>query len=192
MTPNDFVSRFDHAFACAEAMLLAEGTVRPLFMIVNRRGRAHLVAADFTSEIAKEASFGVVRMMCVAEAATAVFHCSEAWAAQGDVASDVKPSEDGRRIEILLVAGTARVDGGLTQRLRVREIRRSLLGDVSGVRDVAVSALGGEDIQHLPVQGRLTELLPAAAPTFADRWRARGRVIQATRHLTRWRPTCAR
>ena len=192
MTLDDFVICFEHASAHAQTTLLAKGTVHPLFTIVDRRGHARPVAADFTSEAAKKMSFAIVHAMCVAEAAIAVFHCAEAWAVLDGVAPNAISLQGGRRIEILLVAGTARVDGRLAQRLSMRGIERSLLGAVSGLRDIPVSALGGVDAQHLPLQGRVMGLLPAKPPTFVDRWRARGRVGQMAKRLACGRPTFAR
>lgn len=176
MTLDNFMIRFEHASAHVETMLFAEGTVYPLFTIVDRRSHTHSVAADFTSEAAKEMSFNIIRIMCVAEAAIAVFHYSEAWAVLSDVASNANSLQSGRPIEVLLVAGTARMGDRLVQKLNMREIERNLSGAVSGLRDIPVSALGGVDIQCLPLQGRMMELLSAAPPTFVDRWRARGRV----------------
>ena len=193
MTLDNFIICFEHASAHAETTLLAEGMVYPLFTIVNRRGHVRPVAADFTSEATKGMSLAVVRTMCVAEAATAIFHHSEAWAVLGsDVASGVNSSESGQRIEVLLVAGTVRVGSTVKQKLRIREIERNLLGVISGLRDIPVSALGGMGIQHLPLQGRLVELLPAEPPTFANRWRARGRMAQVTKCLARGRSAFAR
>lgn len=192
MTLDNFIHGFEHASARAETMLLAEGTVSPLFTIVDRQGHARPVAADFTSEAAKEASFAIVRMMCVAEAATAIFHYSEAWAVSADAVSGVSSLEGEQGTEVLLVAGTVRVGSRLTQKLRVREIERGPSGSISGLRDLPVSALGGVDIQHLPLQGRLMELLPAKPSTFVDRWRARGNVAHVMKQLARGQSAVAR
>ena len=185
MNLDNFVIRFEQASAHAETTLLSNGTASPLFTIVDRWGYARPVAADFTSEAAKETSFAIVRMMCVAEAATAIFHYSEAWAVSADAVSGVNSLEGEQGTEVLLVAGTVRVGSRLTQKLRVREIERGPSGAISGLRDLPVSALGGVDIQHLPLRGRLMELLSAKPPTFVDRWRARGNVARVMKQLAR-------
>ena len=192
MDLDKFTIYFEHASAHAEATLLAAGTVFPLFTIVDRRGYARPVVADFTSEAAKEASFAIIRMMCVAEAAIAVFHHSEAWAVFADTASGMSSLKDGQSIEVLLVAGTVRIGSRLTQKLRVREIKRGASGTISHLSDLPVSVLGAVDIQHLQLQGRLLELIPTKPPTFIDCWRARGNLAHTSRHLARGRSAGAR
>jgi len=83
MTPDALITRFEHDMAHAERTLREEGTVHPLFAVVDAQGRTHPVAADFSSEEAKDVSFAIVRLMCAADAAVAVFHRTEAWLVLG-------------------------------------------------------------------------------------------------------------
>lgn len=184
MTLDGFAACLEHEVAHSEATLRVEGAVTPLFTIVDKRGHVRRVAADFTNEAAKEMSFAIVHTMCVAEAAIAMFHRAEAWAVLGDVAPGTGLLQSERRIEVLLVVGMARLSGMLVQRLSMREIERDPLGAISGLRDVPASALGDEDVQRLPLEGRIVDLLPAKAPTFVDRWRARGVMVQMAKRLT--------
>ena len=83
MTPDALITRFEHDMAHAERTLREEGTVHPLFAVVDAQVRTRPVAADFSSEEAKDVSFAIVRLMCAADAAVAVFHRTEAWLVLG-------------------------------------------------------------------------------------------------------------
>ena len=185
MTPDTLIARFEQDVAHAEWTLREEGTVHPLFAVVDDHGRTRPVVADFSSEEAKDVSFAIVRLICVADAAEAVFHRTEAWLVLGDVALGLSASQSEQRVEVLLVSCVARVDGALQQTVRVREIERDLVGAVSGLRDVAVPGLGGTGMQGMDLEGRMMELLPTEPPSFAERRRARDRVDQVVKRLAR-------
>ena len=185
MTPDALIARFELDVALAERTLREEGTVHPLFAVVDQHGRTRPVVADFSSEAAKDVSFAVVRLMCTADAATAVFHRSEAWLVPGDMALDLNASQSERRIEVLLVSCVARVGGATQQKVSVREIERDLVGAVTGLRDVVLPELGHTGMQDMDLQGRMMDLLPAEPPSFVERRRARDRVDQVAKRLAR-------
>lgn len=190
MTPDALIARFDQDMAHAEWTLREEGAVHPLFAVVDAQGRTRPVAADFSSEEAKDVSFAVVRLMCAADAAVAVFHRTEAWLVLGDVAPGLSASQSERRVEVLLVSCVARVDEAIQQKVSVREIARDLVGAVAGLRDLAVPGLGGTglqgmDLEGINLEGRMMDLLPAEPPTFAERRRARDMVARVAKRLAR-------
>ncbi len=185
MTPDALIARFERDMAHAERTLREEGTVHPLFAVVDAQGRTRPVAADFSSREAKDVSFAIVRLMCAADAAVAVFHRTEAWLVLGDVAPGLSASQSERRVEVLLVSCVARVDEVIQQKLSVREIERDLVGAVSGLRDLAVPGLGGTGLQGMDLEGRMMDLLPAETPTFAERRRARDLVDRVAKRLAR-------
>jgi len=153
MTPDAWITRFEQDMAHAERTLREQGTVHPLFAVVDAQGRSRPVAADFSSEEAKDVSFAIVRLMCAADAAVAVFHRSEAWLVLGDVAPGLSASQSERRVEVLLVSCVARVDEAIQQKVSVREIERDLVGAVAGLRDLAVPGLGGTGLQGMDLEG---------------------------------------
>ena len=185
MNPDALIARFEQDVAHAERTLREEGTVHPLFAVVDAQGRTRPMAADFSSEEAKDVSFAIVRLLCAADAAVAVFHRVEAWLVLGDVATGISASQSERRVEVLLVSCVARVEGAIKQMVRVREIERDLVGAVAGLRDLAVPGLGGTGLQDMDLQGRMMDLLPAEPPSFAERRRARDRVDQVAKRLHR-------
>lgn len=185
MTPEALIARFEHEVAHAERTLGEEGTVYPLFAVVDAQGRTRPVSVDFSSEDTKEVSFAIVRLICVADAAVAVFHRVEAWLESDDMAPDLSASQGERRVEVLLVFGVARVDGAIKQMVRAREIKRDLVGTLSGLYDVAMTGLGGAGLQATDLQGRMTDLIPAEPPTFAERRRARDMVDRIAKRLSR-------
>ena len=79
----------------------------------------------------------------------------------------------------------ARVDGALLQKVSVREIERDLVGAVPGLREVAVTGLGGTGLQNMDLEGRLMGLLSAEPPTFAERRRARDMVDRVAKRRAR-------
>lgn len=184
MTPEALNARFEHEVAHAERTLGEEGTVYPLFAVVDTQGRTRPVAADFSSEDTKAVSFAIVRLICAADAAVAVFHRVEAWLVSDDMAPGLSASQSERRVEVLLVFGVARVDGTIKQMVRAREIKRHLVGALSGLCDVAVPGLGGGGLQAMDLQGRMTDLVPAEPPTFAERRRARDMVDRIAKRLS--------
>ncbi len=179
------VARFEQDVAHAERTLLEEGTVHPLFAVVDEHGRTRPVVADFSSDEAKNISFAIVRLMCGVDAAEVVFHRTEAWLVLGDVAPGLNASQSERRIEVLLVSCVARVDGTIQQKVHVREIERDLVGAVTVLRDAALPGLGSAGMQGMDLQGRIMDLLPAEPPSFAERRRARDRMDQVTKRLAR-------
>ena len=185
MTPDALIARFEQDMAHAERTLREEGAVHPLFAVVDTQGRTRPVAADFSSEEAKDVSFAIVRLMCAADAAVAVFHRTEAWLVLGDVAPGLSVSQSERRVEVLLVSCVARVDEAIQQTMSVREIERDLVGGVAGLRDLAVPGLGGTGLQGMDLGGRMMDLLPAEPPTFAERRRARDLVDRVAKRLAR-------
>jgi len=185
MTPDALITCFEHDVVHAERTLHEEGTVHPLFAVVDAQGRTRPVAADFSSEEAKDASFAIVRLMCMADDAVAVLHRSEAWLVLGDVAPGLSAFQSERRVEVLLVSCVARVDEAIQQKVSVREIERDLVGAVSGLRGVAVPRLGGPRLQGMGLKGRMMTLLSAEPPTFAERRRARDLVDRAAKRLAR-------
>jgi len=185
MTPDALITRFEHDMEHAERTLREEGTVHPLFTVVDAQGRTRPVAANFSSEEAKDASFAIVRLMCVADAAVAVFHRSEAWLVLGDVAPGISASQSERRVEVLLVSCVARLEEAIQQEVSVREIKREIVGAVSGLRGVAVPGLGCPGLQGMDLKGRMMTLLSAEPPTFAERRRARDLVDRAAKRLAR-------
>lgn len=185
MTPDALIARFEYDVAHAERTLREDGAVHPLFAVVDAQGRTRPVAADFSSEDAKDASFAIVRLMCAADDAVAVFHRSEAWLVLGDVAPGLSAFQSKRRVEVLLVSCVARVDEAIQQKVSVREIARDLVGAVVGLRGVAVPGLGGPGLQSMDLEGRIMDLLPAEPPTFAERRRARDMVDRVAKRLAR-------
>ena len=185
MSPDALLTRFEQNMAHAERILGEEGTVHPLFAVVDAQGRTRPVAADFSSEDAKDASFAIVRLMCAADDAVAVFHQSEAWLVLGDVAPGISASRSERRVEVLLVSCVARVDGAIQQKVSVREIERDLVGAMSGLCDVAMLGLSGPGLQGMDLEGRMMDLLPTEPPTFAERRRARDMLDRAVKRLAR-------
>ena len=187
MVLDTLVARFERDVVHAEKTLCEEGTVRPLFTVVDEQGHTRPVAADFSSEEAKDASFAMVRLICAADAAVAVFHRSEAWLVISDASPCVSASQSERRIEVLLVSCLARVDGALMRNVSVREIVRDLLGTVSSVRNVAVPGLGDTGLQSMDLEGRTMNLLSAEPPTFDERRHARDKVDWVEKQLARGR-----
>ena len=185
MAPEIFTTRFERDVAHAEMTLMEEGAVQPLFAIVDAQGRTRTVAADFSTEDAKGVTLAIVRFMCAAEAAVAVFHRVEAWMVLGDIALEISPAQSERRIEVLLVIGVARVDGMIMQKVSMRKIERDLMGAVSGLRDRPITDLDSAELQRVPLEGRLVNLLPAAPPTFAERRRARDIVDRVAKRMAR-------
>lgn len=185
MTPDALITRFEWDVAHAARTLREEGTVHPLFAVVDGHGRTRPVAADFSSEEAKGVSFAIVRLMCTADSAVAVFHRSEAWLVLGDTAPGLSASQSERRIEALLVSCMARVGGATQQKVSLRGIERDLTGAVAGLHDLAVPGLGGAGMQGIELQGRIMDLLPAEPPNFAERRRARDMVDQVAKRLAR-------
>ncbi len=191
MTPDALIARFEQDMAHAERTLREEGAVHPLFAVVDAQGRTRPVAADFSSEGAKDVSFAIVRLMCAADAAVAVFHRTEAWLVLGDVAPGLSPSQSERRVEVLLVSCVARVDEVIQQTVSLREIARDLVGALAGLRDLAVPGLGGTGLHGMGLEGRMMDLLPAEPPTFAERRRARDLVDRVAKRLARGRAAFA-
>ena len=189
MTPEIFATRFERDVAHAEMTLMEEGTVQPLFAIVDAQGRTRTVAADFSTEDAKGITLTIVRFMCAAEAAVAVFHQVEAWMVLDDIALETSPSQSERRIEVLLVIGIARVDGTIMQKVSIRKIERDLIGAVSGLRDRPINDWDDEELQRVPLEGRLVDLLPAEAPTFAERRKARDIINRIAKRMARGQTT---
>jgi len=66
MTPDALIIRFEQDMEHAERALREEGTVHPLFAVVDAQERTRPVAADFSSEEATDVSFAIVRLMCAA------------------------------------------------------------------------------------------------------------------------------
>ena len=191
MVLDTLVARFEQDVAHAEKTLCEEGTMRPLFTVVDEQGHARSVAADFSSEEAKDASFAMVRLICAADAAVAVLHRSEAWLVISDAAPCISASLSERRIEVLLVSCVARVDGVLMRKVSVREIVRDLVGAVSSLRDVAVPGLGDAGLQGMDLEGRTMNLLSAEPPTFDERRRARDTLDWVEKQLARGRTAVA-
>ena len=185
MTPDALIERFEYDVAHAERTLREEGAVHPLFTVVDAQGRTRPVAADFSSKEAKDVSFAIVRLICAADAAVAVFHRTEAWLVLGDVAPGLSASQSERRVEVLLVSCLARVEGVIQQKVSVREIERDLVGAVSGLCDLAVPGLGGTGLRGMDLEGRMMELLSVEPPTFAERRRARDSVDRVAKRLAR-------
>ena len=185
MVLDTLVACFEQNVAHAEKMLCEEGTVRPLFTVVDKQGLTRLVVADFSSKEAKDASFAMVRLICAADAAVAVFYRSEAWLVISDAAPCINASPSDQRVEVLLVSCVARVDGVLMQKVSVREIVRDLVGAVSSVRDVSMPGLGDTGLQSMDLEGRTMNLLSAEPPTFDERRRARDRVDWLEKQLAR-------
>lgn len=183
MTPDTLTSCFEQNVAQAERALEEQGIVHPLFVIVDEQGHTRLATTDFSSEDAKEASLAIVRLVCVADAAVAVFHRSEAWLVTGDVTPDISAFQNEQRIDVLLVSCVARVDGTLIQKVSVREIVRDLMGAVSSLRDLAVLGLEGTGLQSMELEGRMMTLLPAKPPFSVERQRARHMLDLITEQL---------
>ena len=165
--------------------------MRPMFTVLDERGHTRPVAGDFSSEEAKNAAFALVRLICAADAAVAVFHRSEAWLVASCAAPCISASQSERRIEVLLVSCVARVDGALMRKVSVREIVRDRVGAVSGVRDVAVPGLGDTGLQSMDLEGRTMNLLSAEPPTSDERRRARDRLDWVGKQLAHGRTAVA-
>ena len=176
MVLNMLVAHFEQNVAHAEKTLCEEGTVRPLFTVIDEQGHIRPVAVDFSTEEAKDESFAMVRLICAADAAVAVFHRSEAWLVISDAAPCISASQSERRIEVLLVSCVARVDGALMWKVSIREIVRDFLGAVSSLRDIAVPGLAETGLKSMDLQGRTMNLLSTEPPTFDERRRARDRL----------------
>ena len=185
MTPDALPARFAQEVAHAERTLLADGTVHPLFTIVDAGGRTRPVVADFTTEDAKRVSLAIVRHMCVADAAVAVFHRAEAWLVLGDLLPGLSPSQSDRRMEVLQVFGVDRVDGALLQKVSLREIERDLTGAVSGLRPLPLPELDDPWSSDMGLGGRMAELLSEEPPSFVERRRARDVLDRVAKRLAR-------
>jgi hypothetical protein len=148
----------------AEATLLKDGTLEPLFIVVGRDGRTLLLPGDFRSEATKRRSADTVRLAAVAsDAELAILRC-ESWVVMGqELPAGVTPANSDRRIEVVSVMASVRIGGRIAYRASLREIVRGTTGRPEGLRELP-DALDGAGLE-----GPMVDLLPPNRPTAEQR-----------------------
>jgi len=149
MSYDDFNQQFVAAVAAADEALVEHGRIDPLYLIVDRGHRIHMVVADNTSPERKHVSMEIAKLTAIAADAEVVVHATPG----------VPPSKSDRRREVVLVLGAARDESRPIQmRLSAREILRADDGAAIGTSPLDVPDDGGE---HL---GPLGNILPPDSP----------------------------
>lgn len=163
MSPSQFRIRWKRDLDHAEATLLREGSVAPLFAVVAADGKNAVLAADFSDDEAKRRSLEVVRLAAMAADARAVFMRMESWLVLGDpLPEGLSPSRSDRRVEVLMVAALARSGEGLEKRFSLREIVRGEDG-----LPVSLRELSSPD--DALARGPMFDLLPPRPPSALER-----------------------
>lgn len=148
----------------AEATLLKDGALAPLFVVVGRDGRTILVPGDFRDEATKRRSADTARLAAVASDAELALLRSESWAVTGpELPSGVSPSTSDRRVEVVSVMASARIAGRIIRRASLREILRGSDGRPVALRDLPGASEGAG------MEGPMLDLLPPIRPTAEQR-----------------------
>ncbi len=167
LTMKALRARFDHDVRHAEATLLQDGYLAPMFAVTTGDGRLLPVMADFGSPEAKQACVNAVRLLCVAEDAVMAMHWAEAWLVVGELAPGVSPGQSDRRVEAVLVSINGRIGRDVKSLSSVREILRGPDGRATGLRPLALP--GGKKGSQVDLGGPMSELLPPRLPTREQR-----------------------
>jgi hypothetical protein len=180
MTPDELDRQFADFVAAADQALADDGHVDPAYLIIDRRGRAQIVAADHTSPERKHVSNEIARLVAIEADAEIIVLRTEAWIVVGDTKLDVPPSQSDRRREVVFVIAVARGEaGGLLTKFSSREIVRGEDGTATGTQSLYVPDDDGELV------GPLGDLLRTERPTPAERRAARAALERVTKRLAR-------
>lgn len=196
MTHDEFDQRWTTALGVAKMTLIRDGLLHHTFLVVGRDGRGGPVAADFASARAREDSYALLRLACVAADAVFVAYLGEAEAAAGDVLTPGGcAAVPEARLDVLVVSAAARAgdEGRVTFRASLREILRDTDGRATGLRPLALPRSGDADEDEPngtadAYAGPLADVLPRERPTPAERRRAREALEHATKRRARGQP----
>ena len=159
MTPAALAARWRHDLNHAEKTLIKDGFVAPLFIIVGADGATRLVPASFADEEKKAQFMDLARLTAISVDAEMVVLRAESWVVVGgDLPDGISPSQSDRRVEVVSVAGSARVGKRIIHRASLREIVRGEDARPTGLKDIALPK-GATD-----AQGPMFELLPPKRP----------------------------
>ena len=167
LTMKALRARFDHDVRHAEAALIQDGCLAPMFAVTTGDGRLLPVMADFGTPKAKQACITAVRLLCIAEDAVMATHMAEAWLVVGELVPGVSPGQSDRRVEAVLVSVNGRVGREVKCLSSVREILRGIDGRPSGLRPLALP--GKKKGSQVDLGGPMSELLPPQLPTREQR-----------------------
>ncbi|MBS7792459.1 hypothetical protein KTR66_20875 [Roseococcus sp. SDR] len=158
MTPAQFEARWKHDLAHAEKTLIKDGHVSPLFIIVGADGTTRLLPASFVDDETKAKFMDLARLTAISVDAEMVLLRAESWVVLGQLPEGVSPSQSDRRVEVMSVAGSARVAKRIVHRASLREIVRGADARPTGLKDIALPK------GKVDTAGPMFELLPPKRP----------------------------
>ena len=161
-----------HGLTRAEQQLLAQGKLRPMFVLFGTDGGVRALQAPVPSEDQKASMSAFVRTAAIAKGARTLITMMETWTDADQV--DVPLSERADREEWVLVMLTSRGTTELIQRARMARILRDTRGTITGF----------EAIDRGPMTGRLLDLLPPRDLPKAARRKAQKMLGKSQRTLT--------
>jgi hypothetical protein len=157
---TDFQRRWTGDVAHAEATLMKDGVLAPLFVITGHDGRSLLIPADFSSANAKQHAITMARLAAIASDADLVLLRCESWIVVGpELAPGVTPATSDRRVEAVTVFAAGRIGSVIERRASLREIVRGPDGRPASLRDIAAPA-GLEQFE-----GAMLDIQPPRRPT---------------------------
>lgn len=171
LTMKALRARFDHDVRHAEATLLQDGYLAPMFAVTTGDGRLLPVMADFGSPEAKQALRQCGPPALRRGGRGMAMHWAEAWLVVGELAPGVSPGQSDRRVEAVLVSVNGRIGRDVKSLSSVREILRGPDGRATGLRPLALP--GGKKGSQVDLGGPMSELLPPRLPTREQRLVAR-------------------
>ena len=146
----------------AEFCMRNSGRMAPTLFLISAEGPLMFVPESLADEDEKDSFATTARLLCIAQAATAVVMAMEAWmkTAQAEETLDLTepPSEAFDRQEVVLLMGEARTG----QKQKYLPIIRSGNGKFFGFGELDMPAVD-------KVEGRFAGILPAQPPTSEHR-----------------------